>query len=52
MSANHTREVLAAKFRPISHAETARIIREAQRLRGEYLARLVRSLGHSIASGA
>jgi hypothetical protein len=52
MSTKHAAgEVPGIELRPISHGEVARIVRDAQRMRGEYIAGLFRSLGRGVARG-
>ena len=50
MSTKHAAgELPGIELRPISHGEVARIVRDAQRMRGEYIAGLFRSLGRGVA---
>ena len=50
MSTKHAAgEVPGIELRPISHGEVARIVRDAQRMRGEHIAGLFRSLARGAA---
>ena len=49
MSTKPISEPPRTELRSLSQAEVARLVRQAQRLRGEYVAGLARSLGHRLA---
>jgi hypothetical protein len=42
-------EASRTELRPLSHGEVARIVRQAELMRAEYVAWLFRSLGRSVA---
>ena len=44
-------EAPRTELRPISHGEVARRVRQAELMRGEYIAGLFRSLGRGVARG-
>jgi len=48
MGTKHAGEVPRTELRQISQAEVARIVRDAQRMRGEYIAGHFRSVGRGI----
>jgi hypothetical protein len=52
MSTKHTREVLGTELPQISHAEVARLIRQAELMRAEYIAGLLRAAGRGVAHSA
>jgi hypothetical protein len=52
MSTKHTGEVLGAELPKISPAEVARLIRQAELMRAEHIARLLRSAGRGVARSA
>ena len=49
MSTKHTGEVFGTELPRISHAEVARLIRQAELMRAEYIAGLLRAAGRGIA---
>jgi hypothetical protein len=52
MSTQHTREALETELPQISPAEVARLIRQAELMRAEYIAGLLRSAGRGVARSA
>ena len=52
MSTQPTGEVFRTELPRISHAEVARLIRQAELMRAEYIAGLLRSAGRGVAHAA
>lgn len=52
MSTKHTSKVFRTELPRISHAEVARLIRQAELMRAEYIAGLLRSAGRGVVHSA
>jgi hypothetical protein len=52
MSTKHTREAFRTELPRISPAEVARLIRQAELMRAEYIGGLLRSAGRGVAHSA
>jgi hypothetical protein len=52
MSTKPTSDVLGTELPQISHAEVARLIRQAERMRAEHIAGLLRAAGRGVAHSA